>query len=200
MDHMDFPSLRRIHKPSLAVTARATADLLRGSRVEEAEELHWGEAKDYKSVNGELKIEAFKVKHWGARYGKDRHRGYNGYILSRNGRKLLLGGDTAMTPLFKDLKSRGPFEAAVMPIAAYRPWIRNHCTPEEALRMANEAGADYVVPIHHSTYKLSDEPMTEPMERMTAALEREPERLAIKQVGETFIIDSQGNGRRLAHA
>lgn len=198
MDHMDFPTLRRIPQPALAVTAHATADLLTGSRVETAEELRWGEATRFKSSDGDLRIEAFEVKHWGARYGKDRHRGYNGYILSRNGRKLLLGGDTAMTPLFADLKGRGPFEAAVMPIAAYRPWIRNHCTPEEALRMANEAGANYVVPVHHSTYKLSDEPMNEPMERMRAVLEGESERLALEQVGETFAIDARGRGRRLA--
>ena len=74
-----------------------------------------------------------------------------------------------------------------MPIGAYRPWIRNHCTPEEALEMANGAGAQYLVPIHHQTFRLSDEPMNEPIERFAAALEREPQRLAIRDVGQTFV-------------
>ncbi|HYG36646.1 MAG TPA: hypothetical protein VEC99_17765, partial [Clostridia bacterium] len=66
-------------------------------------------------------------------------------------------------------------------------WIWNHCTPEEALEMANAAGARYVVPIHHQSFRLSEEPMNEPIERLEAALHREPERLALRRVGETFI-------------
>ena len=74
-----------------------------------------------------------------------------------------------------------------MPIGAYRPWIRYHCTPEQALEMANAARARYLVPVHHQTFRLSEEPMTEPIERLTAALQAEPERLALRQVGETFV-------------
>jgi L-ascorbate metabolism protein UlaG (beta-lactamase superfamily) len=73
-----------------------------------------------------------------------------------------------------------------MPIGAYQPWIRNHCTPEEALEMANAAGAKYLVPIHHQTFKLSEEPMEEPLQRMQAALAGEPERLALAEIGATF--------------
>ena len=58
-----------------------------------------------------------------------------------------------------------------MLIGAYRPWIWNHCTPEQAFGMANAAGADYIVPVHHQTYKLSDEPLNEPIERLQACLQ-----------------------------
>ena len=77
-----------------------------------------------------------------------------------------------------------------MPIGAYRPWIWNHCTPEQAVEMANAANAQYIVPVHHQTFKLSDEPMEEPIERLKVALDHEPERLALKQVGETFVYSS----------
>ncbi len=73
-----------------------------------------------------------------------------------------------------------------MPIGAYRPWIRSHCTPEQALAMANQAGARYIVPVHHQTFRLSDEPLMEPIERLEAALHSEPERLALRKVGESF--------------
>ena len=73
-----------------------------------------------------------------------------------------------------------------MPIGAYRPWIRNHCTPEEALEMANAAGAKRIVPVHHQTFRLSEEPNQEPIERLRAALVHEPERLALQQIGQTF--------------
>jgi L-ascorbate metabolism protein UlaG (beta-lactamase superfamily) len=114
-------------------------------------------------------------------------RGYNGYVLRREGKAILFGGDTAQTPLFADIKSRGPFEAAIMPIAAYQPWIANHCTPEQAAEMVNRAGARYIVPVHHQTFRLSDEPMNEPIERLEAAFQREPERIALRKVGESFV-------------
>lgn len=187
-DHLDLPSLQRIEPPALTVTASATADLLESTPMRQAKELRWGEGTTYRGPQGELRIEAFEVKHWGARWRKDTHRGYNGYLLSRAGKSLVFGGDTAYTPSFAGLKSRGPHELAIMPIAAYRPWIRNHCTPEEAVRMADEAGARCILPVHHSTFKLSEEPLAEPMERLQAALQREPERLALKSVGETCVL------------
>jgi len=53
--------------------------------------------------------------------------------------------------------------------------------------MANAAGAKYIIPVHHQTFRLSDEPMNEPIQRLEAALEREPERLALRRVGDTFV-------------
>jgi L-ascorbate metabolism protein UlaG (beta-lactamase superfamily) len=137
-------------------------------------------------ANGDLQVEAFEVKHWGQRWPSEVPRGYNGYLLRREGKVLLFGGDTAHTPLFASLRSRGPFEVAIMPIGSYRPWIMNHCTPEEALDMANAAGAQYLIPVHHQTFCLSEEPMREPIERLEEALQSERERLALRRAGETF--------------
>lgn len=188
MDHLDLPSLRALCKPGFAVTARATGDLLESTPAAGATELRWGERVVHRCAKGELEIEAFEVDHWGARWRRDRHRGYNGYILRRGGKSLIFGGDTAMTPLFARLRSRGPFELAIMPIAAYRPWIRYHCTPEEAVRMTDAAGGRFILPIHHSTFRLSEEPMTEPMERLETALKQERDRIALRRVGETFVV------------
>ena len=49
------------------------------------------------------------------------------------------------------------------------------------------AGVGYIVPMHHQTFKLSDEPMNEPIERIQSALQREPERLALQRIGESFV-------------
>ena len=186
LDHLDLPSLHALPDHPWAVTASVTSDLLTSTPVAGAGELRWGEQRTFHSAKGELRVKAFEVKHWGARWRQDNYRGYNGYLLSREGKTVIFGGDTAYTASFRELHSQGPFELAIMPIAAYRPWIWNHCTPEEAVRMADEAGADYLLPVHHSTFKLSDEPMAEPMERLRAVLAHEPERLAIHEVGGTF--------------
>jgi L-ascorbate metabolism protein UlaG (beta-lactamase superfamily) len=188
LDHMDLPSLNRLLVPPFAVTANGTRDVIAGTPVKNAVELRWGEHTTCRGPKGELRVEAIQVKHWGARWRKDTWRGYNGYLLTRGGKTLIFGGDTAYTPLFAELRPRGPFELAILPIAAYDPWIRNHCTPEQAVQMTNEAGVRHLVPVHHSTFKLSNEPMTEPMERLQAALQHEPERIAVNRVGETFTV------------
>jgi L-ascorbate metabolism protein UlaG (beta-lactamase superfamily) len=48
-------------------------------------------------------------------------------------------------------------DLAIMPIGAYDPWIRAHCNPEQALAMADDAGAEFVLGVHHQTLKLSSE-------------------------------------------
>ena len=78
-----------------------------------------------------------------------------------------------------------------MPIGAYDPWIRAHCTPEQAVAMAEQAGGAYFVPIHHQTFKLSNEPMEEPARRLEALFAREPHRLLALNVGETFHVPLQ---------
>ncbi|MGC8990195.1 MAG: MBL fold metallo-hydrolase [Verrucomicrobiia bacterium] len=188
MDHLDIPSLRRLPPSTLTVTARETADLCASAGLKSVTEIGWGETVRHKTARGEIVIEAFEVKHWGRRWPSNRDRGYNGYILRREDRALLFAGDTGYTAAFAGLKSRGPFDLALMPIGAYNPWIRNHCTPEEAVRMADLAEAKRIAPIHHKTFKLSEEPMDEPLERFEQALRGEHDRIAFRRIGESCCI------------
>lgn len=188
MDHMDLPTLSRFPAGTPTVTAPVTRDILGSTRLQIISELPWGEHASIRCPKGELQIEAIQVKHWGERWPSKAVRGYNGYVLRREGKALLFGGDTALTPHLGEIRSRGPFEVAIMPIGSYRPWIWNHCTPEESLQMANAAGARRILPVHHQTFCLSEEPMNEPIERLQAALAHEPERLALKRIGESFSI------------
>ncbi|HTL18596.1 MAG TPA: MBL fold metallo-hydrolase, partial [Patescibacteria group bacterium] len=187
MDHMDLPTLGLFPRKTFTVTAKSTNDLLADASLKQVTELGWNERTSFRNEKGDLQIEAVEVKHWGQRWPSERPRGYNGYLLRREDKTILFGGDTALTPAIGALKPRGPFALAVMPIGAYRPWIRNHCTPEQALEMADAAGARYLIPVHHQTFRLSDEPMSEPIERLEAALAQERERLAIRQIGESFL-------------
>jgi L-ascorbate metabolism protein UlaG (beta-lactamase superfamily) len=190
LDHLDFPSLRALKGPIQAVTAKNTADLVATGGIKNAKELAWGESTLVKTRNGDAEIEAFEVRHWGARWRHDTYRGYNGYIIKRNGKKIIFGGDTALTSSFKEIRSKGPFEFACMPIGAYNPFIQSHCNPEQALQMANDAGAKYVLPMHFYTFRLGREVATEPMERLRAALKSESDRLAWRQAGETFVLNA----------
>jgi L-ascorbate metabolism protein UlaG (beta-lactamase superfamily) len=182
-DHFDLGSLRHFPRDTPVVTAPGTADLLR--RFLHVHELAWGD----RFTLGELHATAIEVKHWGARMVRDEHRGYNGYVLEKNGRRICFAGDTAQTDALARLSEGGPsLDLILMPIGAYDPWIRAHCTPEQAYAMAQAAGAKTFVPMHHQTFKLSAEPMEEPGQRIRAAFAAHPQDLLAVDVGETFVV------------
>ncbi|HUK36946.1 MAG TPA: MBL fold metallo-hydrolase, partial [Vicinamibacterales bacterium] len=187
MDHFDLGTLRRLSRRATVITATSTADLV-PRRFRDVVELGWGELQTFDRPRGALTVEAFSVRHWGARVRTDTHRGFNGYIVERNGRRLCLAGDTARTDM-RAIGRRAPIDVMAVPIGAYDPWIMSHCTPEQAVAMANEARAKYVVPIHHQTFRLSREPIDEPIRRFRRALE--PDRVALTDVGETFELNDR---------
>jgi len=99
---------------------------------------------------------------------------------------VLFAGDTAYTDSFRSVGSSKPVDLAIMPIGAYDPWIRSHCNPEQALAMANDAGADFILPIHHRTFELSREPKHQPLERLLAAAGSAENRVCVRDFGDEF--------------
>jgi L-ascorbate metabolism protein UlaG (beta-lactamase superfamily) len=189
-DHLDTRSLGSIRGKPAAVMAADVSDLLPRRRYSSVRELRWDESAALKTARGEVLVRAIEVKHWGARLGRDTWRGYTGWIVEREGRRILIGGDTAFSPAFGSHRRYGPFDAAVMPIGAYDPWIYNHCTPEQAVMMADAANARLIVPVHHQSFRLSNEPFMQPIERIQEALAKEHDRLALREIGETAVIRS----------
>jgi L-ascorbate metabolism protein UlaG (beta-lactamase superfamily) len=118
----------------------------------------------------------------------DNGRSYNAYLLERNGKKILFGGDTAMTDLFQPYRKQN-IDVAIMPIGAYQPWKRNHCNPEEALIMADEhLKAKYFVPIHTKTFKQGSEPIMEPLNWLKDSIPNYNIKLGLDDIGQTLTI------------
>jgi L-ascorbate metabolism protein UlaG (beta-lactamase superfamily) len=185
MDHLDVPSLRALESRRTAViTASQTSDLVRANRYRSVEEVAWGQ----RARAGTAEVRAFQVNHWGARMRTDTYRGYNGYLIEAGRYRVLFAGDTAITSAFETLKSSRAVDLAIMPIGAYNPWIRFHCTPEQAWRMGNDAGAEFFLPVHHQTFQLSREPFREPIERFQQAAADHPDRVAVHRIGQEFHI------------
>jgi L-ascorbate metabolism protein UlaG (beta-lactamase superfamily) len=183
MDHFDIPSLRRLeNRGTSVITAANTSDLLRPARYQSVRELRWNESTRLDSVS----VRAIQVNHWGARMRNDTYRSYNGYLIEAGRYRVIFGGDTAYTDSFRSVRSSKPVDLAIMPIGAYDPWIRVHCNPEQAIDMANQAGAEFVMPVHHRTFELSREPLREPMERLLTAAGSSPGRIVVRDFGQEF--------------
>lgn len=186
MDHCDRGTLARLPRQTPVVVQRGMSDLVR--RFRQVRELAWGESVSIKDV----RIEAVESNHWGARTLTDSHRGYGGYLIEKGGSAILFAGDTAYTPTFarlaRERKGRAPVRLAILPIGAYNPYIAVHANPEQAWAMGREMNAEYVLPIHHKTFRLSREPIGEPIERLLAAAGTEGWRIAATDVGQTWTL------------
>ena len=175
MDHLNRPSLRRIVAHNNKVSGRApiavvpwgVEDLVKDLGFARVVILEWWQTK---SIGG-LELTMTPCKHWGARFFKDTHRGFGGYVIRGGGHALYHSGDTAYFDGFKHIGKRLKPEIALLPIGAYRPdsYRGVHTCPEEALQAFLDLGARRMIPMHYGTFRLSQEPMDEPVERLMAA-------------------------------
>ncbi len=169
-DHLDRATLRAlVSRRTELLTAKSTRGLIpRGFK--HIHQLHWLHSHVFEDIT----VTAVRPRHWGARNGWDRHRGYNSYIIEHAGSRVLFAADTAETAAFDKL---GPFDLGIFGIGAYKPWIHAHANPEQVWRMATASGCRFILPVHYSTFKLSDEPEGEPLERLLAAAGEEKDRI-----------------------
>lgn len=121
---------------------------------------------------GDVEIISVPAEHGGWRYPWQRGLFACGYVIRHKGEALYLAGDTAMGEHFKAIATDYAPRFAVLPIGAYSPqWFlrSRHLNPEEALEVAGVLGCEFVVPYHFGTFRLSMEPVDEPLRRWAAA-------------------------------
>ena len=159
-DHFHKPTLRRLPHPKIGVMPWGVGDLAHDLGFERIIELDWWESFSH----GDWKVTLTPCKHWGARVLRDEHRGYGGFILEHQGRRIYHAGDSAYFDGFKQIGERCQPEIALLPIGAYHPEsFRNvHMGPDEAVKVFRDLRAKWLVPMHYGTFKLSFEAMDEP--------------------------------------
>ncbi len=182
MDHTDRPSLHRLPSRPPVILAYDTSEFVDDLGFDQREELHWEETA---GVDG-LRVEALQVNHYGRRYPWDRNRGYNAYLVSKEGLTVLFAGDSAYTDLIARALQGRRVDVAILGIGAYNPWIRNHANPEQAWRMFQDTGARYLIPMHWRTFVVSDEPVFEPIERLKRAAGPAAGRIVLDSIGQTW--------------
>jgi len=82
----------------------------------------------------------------------------------------------------------------VMGIGAYDPWDHMHATPEQAWGMFRAMDARFLLPIHHSTFELSDESIDEPMRRLLEIAGADLGLIIDPVVGEVVVMKGAGFG------
>lgn len=187
-DHLDKPTLKRLACSGTTVVTAAKTKRLIPRGFANVIELGWGqtvEIRDPAGHGGCVRLEALQPAHWGARAAIDRYRSFNSYAITTPDQRhrALFAGDTAYTDAFH---GRGPFDLAIFGIGAYDPWIHAHATPEQVWDMFTSLPAEYLLPMHHSTFKLSDEALDEPLARLLAAAGEQAKRVVGRELAEVW--------------
>ncbi|GAA4017625.1 MBL fold metallo-hydrolase [Hymenobacter fastidiosus] len=170
-DHLDeasFGLLARQNPQLRVLTGLGMAPVLRGmARAPAVQEAGWWQQYDL-GPGAPLEICYLPAAHWYRRGLADTNKALWGSFLIRAQDKLLyFAADSSYAGHFEEIERQfGPIDICLIGIGAYKPAFmmqHSHTNPHEAAKAANVLRAGHVVPMHHGTFDLSDEPASEPL-------------------------------------
>ena len=129
------------------------------------------------------------AQHWSNRSLKDRNlRLWGSFIIKNHATCIYFMGDSGAAGHFAEIGQLFPcIDYAIMGIGAYQPQYimrSSHLNPEEAYQAYQALGAKHFIPMHYGTYILSDEPLREPLEKIRALFNSQPQKLCELAIGE----------------
>lgn len=162
-DHLELPTLRQIG-------ARVLSGMGAGAIFQGAPpctELEWWQTE----AVGSVKVTFVPSQHWSRRGVADTNQAlWGGFVIEGSAATLYHSGDTAYFEGFKLIGQRFPgIDGAMLPIGAYDPrWFMRaqHMDPEDATQAFVDLKARTFLAMHWGTFKLTDEPLDEPPQRL----------------------------------
>ena len=188
-DHMDMPSLRRLHArdtPQIVTTLGNRTPLTRAG-LQVGRELDWWQPTRV----GAIEVTATPARHFSRRGLTDANRSlWAGFMLRVGGGRLLFAGDSGAGPHWGVIRDRlGVPGVALLPIGAYEPrWLMApvHMNPDEAVAAHQALGARRSIGMHFGTFQLTDEAVDAPVTRLAAAAGDLP--FGVLGFGETVVL------------
>lgn len=191
-DHLDAPSIQEIGKTNASV--KVVTGLHMGSLIHrmfpfhQIEEAGW--YQQYTTPN-EIDIWFLPSRHWGRRGLFDTNkRLWGSFLVKTQNRSIYVMGDSGMDDHFQKIGNLHPdIDFALMGIGAYSPeWFMHpsHMKPEDSFEAFHMLGARKFIPMHYATFDLSDEPLSEPLERLNRYAQ--PDKVLVPKPGQTILL------------
>ena len=201
-DHMDVPTLKKLGPNPLYLVPHGMRRWFLKNGFPHVQQMEWWEQAQV----GNTTMTFVPAQHWSRRGLTDMNTSWwGGFVMEHDDFRLYHAGDTAWFDGFREIGQRcGPLDVAMLPIGAYAPrWFmrHQHMDPDDALRAFTALEARLFVAMHWGTFKLTDEPLTEPPIRLRDLWHKQhlPQaRLAIPAIGQTLEFARQALAPELA--
>lgn len=191
-DHLDITTLQKIYKehPNVKILVGLGNNVLLKDEGIQGLEMDWGDSQK----KGSVKITFREAHHWSARGMFDKRKTlWGSFIIESSQGNIYFAGDTGYSPHFKDIgRDFGPFKVSLIPIGAYEPrWFMKsaHVNPQEAVQAHLDLKSEKSIGIHFGTFQLTDEPISEPLEKLEKAKRKQGlsvDEFVAPEFGETF--------------
>ncbi len=164
-DHLDLKTLRALGQETSIIIAEGHAGWLGKNGFTDVHELPWHSSLE---ISNSIRVTATPAQHFTARTPFDRNRGHwCGFLLEGAGCKLWHAGDSGWCGAFEEIGAHhGPIDFGMIPIGAYNPrriMKAMHMNPMEAVMAFEQTRCRRAVAMHWGTFRLTDEPMSEPV-------------------------------------
>ncbi len=186
-DHMDLESLRSLAQqaggPPLFLIPLGNEGWFRDNMPKLIYEgqgrnvfaMDWDDQHTVHGKSADMVIHFDAVQHWSARSLWDRDETlWGSWALIHPYFRFWFSGDLGYSKDTVDIgRKYGNFDLAAIAIGSYEPrWFMKqyHVNPDEAVRVMQEIGARQALGIHWGTFQLSDEPLDQPPQDLSAAL------------------------------
>ena len=167
-DHMDLPTLGKLSPDATYVVPLGNAARIAKLGHRNIVELDWWQSHPI----GELEVTLVPARHWSMRMPWNRNDTlWGGYVIRAPEGIAYHSGDTAYGEHFAEIGAKFPIDWAMLPIGGYAPrWFMEpqHVDPVEAARGFEALGARHFLAMHWGTFRLTDEAIGEPPERLRA--------------------------------
>ena len=190
-DHFDEPSVKKVlNQNPKVITPLGMQKYIK--KIDKNADVFCMDWYDRYELDSDISIYFVPAKHWGRRGLNDTNKAlWGGFVIETPNSTIYFSGDTAYDTHFKEIGEKFNIDYALLPIGAYKPEFimkNNHTNPNEAYKAYKDLKAKKMIPMHYGTFKLSDEPLSEPLEWIKKIQSENENEIVILKSGEVLKI------------
>lgn len=190
-DHLDYRTVTRLGNGTRFFAPLGLGRWFQKNGLTQVTELDWWDSAKL----GPLRFQAVPAQHFSVRTMFDGNETlWCSWVVDSPAGRIYFTGDTGYSPDFKEIGARlGPMRLALIHIGGYRPrWFMKpmHLNPEEAVRVHQDVRSRQSIGMHWGTFKLTDEPLSEPPRFLSRVLRQNnipEEQFLVMKIGETRV-------------
>ncbi|MDF2454164.1 MAG: fold metallo-hydrolase [Cytophagaceae bacterium] len=191
-DHLDYETILSLHPK----VRKFYTSLGVGAHLE-----HWGIPADKivefdwwenQKISDSVELTAVPARHFSGRSFKRGKTLWSAFVLSIDGYKIFIGGDSGYDTHFKTIGEKyGPFDIAMLEAGQYGVnWPYIHMMPEETIIAAKDLSAKVLMPVHWGKFALALHNWDEPINRVVQEAHKQNVKLTTPMIGQVVVLDS----------